>query len=428
MKRFISTILAFLMLFSVLACTTAYADDGSSQDGVVDNRKKKSTSATDNTSAAAEFSEEDFEVNVHFYQPEYSSPRYYITVTNNSQATVQVKGELTAKDKYGNPLDMESLRIRALGPGETQISYCSFYGTSDIQDVDISLTYQMEDYYYPVVGDFEVSKVLNNNNVTIVVTNNGALNAQYVEAYALFFDESGNVIDVASEYVCDNHSVLKPGKTLAAQLNTEFDTYDHAEVYFSGKSDGSDSSGISELLMSNFSVVEYPFVSGDTTYWCMAIKNKTDKDAGVFLNAIAYDKDGYIVGADSTYIDVIGAFQTSICHFTFNYVDDIDRIEYMISADTDIRYKDILHSLSYKKTVNNKNVILTITNTGSKDAEFTKAYVLFFDEDGDLVECTNTYFGDENSKIKSGASITKEISSYKEFETVEIYLVAQAAD
>lgn len=85
----------------------AYADDGSSQSNVVDNRKKKDAPVTDSRSSDATFSEEYFEVNSYFYQPEYSGPRYYVTVTNNSQAIVYVKDDVNSQILSGASITKE---------------------------------------------------------------------------------------------------------------------------------------------------------------------------------------------------------------------------------------------------------------------------------------------------------------------------------
>ena len=47
---------------------------------------------------------------------------------------------------------------------------------------------------------------INDRNLTVKVTNNGRRTAQFVQAYALFFDADNNLISVDSEYVVDNDS------------------------------------------------------------------------------------------------------------------------------------------------------------------------------------------------------------------------------
>lgn len=70
--------------------------------------------------------------------------------------------------------------------------------------------------------------------MTVTVTNNGTYPAQFVEAYALFFDSNSNVVYSNSGYVTDNDSEIKPGATLSEQIDA-YKSFDSVKVYFTGR-------------------------------------------------------------------------------------------------------------------------------------------------------------------------------------------------
>ncbi|MCR5088129.1 MAG: hypothetical protein K6C08_01285, partial [Oscillospiraceae bacterium] len=389
---------------------------------VVDNRKPKP--------AAAEFSDDDFDTAGYLYENSIGDSLFFVVVTNNSEAVVSVDGNAAAKDGEDKAIGADSMSIDVLGPGETSIGHFYFDSVSDIDHVDYSLSYSREKYYYPVVGNLSVNQILNDSNVTVTVANEGTINAQFVEAYALFFDEDDNVIGYDSTYVTDNDSEIKPGATLSAQLDTYVDYYDYAEVYFTGRSDGSSSAASETVSVSDFDITEYGLENsfGDTM-WFLIITNNSEYDVEITANGTAYDEDGYILGADDASVDILGKDQTSICYFYFDGVEDIDYVDYQLSFDTDSYYTDVIHNLSADVTINDSNVIVSVTNNGEETAEFVEAVALFLDEDGEVIEYESTYIVDDDSEIKSGATITEQLDFYGDwFDSVEIYFTGRHSD
>ena len=242
---------------------------------VVDNRKNKSSGTT------ASFSDEDFTKHEYLFENSIGDSLYFVVVTNNSDAIVSISGNATAKDASGTPIGAGNMSIDVLGPGETSIDYFYFDSVKNIASVDYQLSYSPAKYYQPVIGNLAVQQILNDKNVTVTVTNEGDINAQFVEAHALFFDAAGNVIAHSSNYVTDNDSEIKPGATISAQLDIYGKDYDHAEVYFTGRSDGK-STPVTESKVSDadFVIIEKPFKNsiGDTL-WYLIVKNNSEKDA-----------------------------------------------------------------------------------------------------------------------------------------------------
>lgn len=193
-------------------------------------------SFTDNRSATAtaSFEATDFETEGYYYTNSIGSVSYYVTVTNNSEATVSVKGTANGFDADGNVIAVKEMDIDVLGPGETSIGSFWFGDSVGIENVEYSLEYEKEPNYLPVLSNLSVVANVNDKNVTLSVTNNGTYNAQFVEAYGLFFDADNNLIYVDSGYIVDDDSEIKPGDTISGQINCSA-AFDHIEMFLTGR-------------------------------------------------------------------------------------------------------------------------------------------------------------------------------------------------
>lgn len=382
-------------------------------------------STTDNSIAPDNPNDQDFSITGYLYENSLGDSLYFITIKNNSKTTVTVNGNATALDKTKRPIGADSMEIDVLGPGETSIGYFYFDNVTGIDSVDYKMSYKTASYYKPVIANLSTKHTANGNNVTVSVTNNGVIDAQFVEAYALFFDASDNLLYYDSKYVGDNDSEIKPGATISAQLSTYGKAYDHVRVFYTGRSNGKSTPTTNLVSDGDFSVREYKYESLDSTIWFLIVTNHSQYDVSIKANSVAYDKSGKSVGAGSATIDVIGAGQTSICCFYYMDVVGIDHIDYQMFYDTNLYYSDVIHSLTVNSTPNRENVTVSITNNGSKPAEFVEAYALFFDSDHNVVSYDTAYFTDSDYELKSGATITEQLNAYDNYSTVSVYLVGR---
>ncbi len=214
---------------------TAQLDSFENYDHVEVYLTGRSTGKTVSTSAT-NVSDDDFVIVDHLYTDSYST-MYFLVVTSNASVPVSIMGNATAMDSNGNILGAGDMHIDILGPGETSIGYFYFNGVQGVKDVEYQLDYDTDPHYTPVISYLTTEQTVNNNNVIVAVTNDNSVPAQFVEAHALFFDAQNNVIRHMSNYVSDDDSEIKPGKTLVEQLDA-FGTFDHVEVYFTGRAEG----------------------------------------------------------------------------------------------------------------------------------------------------------------------------------------------
>lgn len=438
MKKIFFTI---LLLTSVLiGCGTSPASHAEATAGnetvIQDNRATspaievtESTKVQKPESITEEIAESDIIDKGYLYENTIGDSLYFVVVTNNGKTPIEVSGNGTAMDASGKVIGADDLSIDVIGPGETSIGYYYFDGVTGINTVDYNLSYKPSRYFYPVLGNLSVVQNLNDQNLTVTITNNGKTAAQFVEAYALFFDSNGKVIRYDSTYITDMDSEIKPGATLSKQLDC-YSGYDHVELYLTGRSDGKQAEDVSSGK-GNSSVddiletTEYMYENsiGDSLYF-VVVKNISSDAYEVGGNATAKDESGNIIGAANFSIDVLGAGETSIGYFYFDSVKNIASVEYQLTTGS-AYCMPILKDLSVEQTINNKNVIITITNKGKETAEFVEAYALFFDANNKIINYDSTYVVDNDSQIKPGAKLSGQLDSYQNFDHVEVYLTGR---
>lgn len=372
--------------------------------------------------------EDQFEFNEYKYEDGIGDTLYFLVVKNNSESTVAFESNGTAKDSNGSVLGSAECSIDVLAPGEQSIAYFYFNGVTGIDSVDYTKSFDTDPYYKPVLSNLDVEGNLNDQNATITVTNKGSYAAQFVEAYALFFDADNNVIRYSFNYVTDGDSEIKPGATLSAQLDS-YDSYDHVEIYLTGRSDGSEGAASSSSVSDDdFEKKEYLYSNSFATTDYLVITNNSESTVGITGNATALDSSGNVIGAADCNIDVLGPGEQSICALYFDNVQNVDHVEYQLSYSEDLYYKPVISNLDVQATINDSNVVVTATNKGEYAAQFVQAYVLFFDASGNIVDTGYGYITDDDSEIKPGATLSEQIDAYESFDHVEVYLTGRASD
>lgn len=184
-----------------------------------------------------------------------------------------------------------------------------------------------------------------------------------------------------------------------------------------------DKKGKVKVTDKDFSVKEYHYVNilKNTEYF-LVVTNNSAPSVGIDINMTAYDKDNNVIGAGNGSITVLGKGETSIAPIYFNNVDNIDHVSYNMTYDTSPFYSPVLSDLKIVENVNPKNVVVTITNNGSKAAKFVEVQALFFDSKGNLVNNDSTFITDNDFEIKPGATISEQLDFYgKSFAKVECY-------
>lgn len=170
-------------------------------------------------------------------------------------------------------------------------------------------------------------------------------------------------------------------------------------------------------------VAEYTLSDGIGWYTrhFMIVKNNSDKTVNVSTSSLAYSADGTMVSAADASLEALGAGCTSIMYEAFETEAEIDHYDTTMSVKESEYSESVIQDLSYTQNDIEGGAIFQVTNNGNEPAQFVEGYALFFSGD-ELVEFTSTYFTDDDSEIKPGATISKQMDAYNGFDRIEFYL------
>lgn len=173
-------------------------------------------------------------------------------------------------------------------------------------------------------------------------------------------------------------------------------------------------------------LAEYTLPDGINWYTrrFMIVKNNSDKTVDVSTSSLAYGADGKMVAAADSNLQALGSGCTSVCYEAFETSEAVDHYETDMKAPESKYYKSVIQDLAYTQNDVEGGAVFQVTNNGSEAAEFVEGYALFFMGDA-LVGFESTYFADDDSEIKPGATISQQITSYDEFDRIEFYLTGR---
>lgn len=156
----------------------------------------------------------------------------------------------------------------------------------------------------------------------------------------------------------------------------------------------------------------------------MVVKNNSSETVDISTSSLAYAEDGTILAADDASFEALGAGCTSVFYEAFETEGKISYYETDMKSQKSKYYESVIQDLSFVQNDIKDGAVFQVTNNGEDAAEFVEGYALFF-LNGKLVYYDSTYFTDDDSEIKPGATISKQMTSYEQFDTIEFYLTGR---
>ena len=154
------------------------------------------------------------------------------------------------------------------------------------------------------------------------------------------------------------------------------------------------------------------------------LTNEADYDQDFEINVRALDEDGEMVAYKSANISPIGPGDTYPLKISLSKDETAASFETTVKASKSKYYTSAEDDLEYELTKIKKGGVIEVTNTGDTAISFPQGTLLFY-KDGELVYGNYTYFTDDDSELKPGDTIAKEITSYDEFDELEFYLMGK---
>lgn len=154
------------------------------------------------------------------------------------------------------------------------------------------------------------------------------------------------------------------------------------------------------------------------------VKNNSNETVDISTSSLAYSEDGTMVGAANGSLDALGSGCTSVLYESFETNAQISRYELELNTSPSKYYKSVIEDLSFVQNDIDGGAVFQVTNNGKDSAEFVEGYALFF-KDNQLVGYESTYFTDDDSQIKPGKTISKQMTAYEDFDRIEFYLTGR---
>ncbi len=155
----------------------------------------------------------------------------------------------------------------------------------------------------------------------------------------------------------------------------------------------------------------------------LIVQNNASATVDISTSSLAYDADGNLIGTADANENAIGAGCTSILIEAIETDRSIDHYETTISVSKS-RYDSVIQDISYVITDVDRGIIAQVTNNGGVDADFALGTCLFL-RNGEIVGYEQCFFTNDNNKILSGETISKQLTTYEKFDSYEFYMTAR---
>lgn len=158
-------------------------------------------------------------------------------------------------------------------------------------------------------------------------------------------------------------------------------------------------------------------------YAFLVIENHSDYDLNISAEVKLYNKNGELVGAERREQEAVGKKTKTIMYFMPD--EEYETIKYELTTKKETYYDCVTGALTYESVSAKNKEIFSVKNNGDVAVKFAEGYALFFNK-GKTVGFASTYFVDDDSELKPGKTITRELDCYVEYDSVKFYLTGRA--
>ena len=234
-KTFAFIVILALLIFVLAGCGNLNRKNGGAGNTGSGNGNESSTSEKQATSGTpkkggfdAEEAAKNFQVTEYKINDQF---KYYVVyvVKNTSDVTLDINGKIEAFN--GDTIvGAKEGGDYAVPAGKEVVLAYSF--DESFSKTEYKFTAQVSSLYKGVTQDLNFTSSTAKNKEIITVTNNGALDAEFVQATVLFFKNS-ELVFLKTSYVCAGEA-LKPGESKSTEISYS-ETYDSIQVFLSGR-------------------------------------------------------------------------------------------------------------------------------------------------------------------------------------------------
>ena len=432
-RSFLCIILALAMLLTAAA---AFAESGESHGGFGGGGVGGGSAGGDDSGGGSmeppptqEPADDRYEVVKEYRWQDESGYNYGMVIRNKSGAACGYIIDMTFLDSAGFRAGGAMKYVNTCDDGyETFVQAAC---ESPFERVQHKITVTDPDYN-DTASFVKVTAEKVGNAAVVKGVNTGTVNAQFVQFYVLFLNDSGQVVKADWGYLVDSDSELKSGKTQSKTVLCS-EPFSSVDVYASGRTEKNVvNTGTVEIAEESGAGYE---VTRENTwdspwgfhYYALAVKNVSGKDAGIKATVTFYDAGGNALNVQNLSTDVCGDGY-EICMLTF-LEEPFDHAEYTVDlAEPFDKRKDIHADIQVEVNADDpNNATLKATNTGEATAMDVEYIVLYLDAEGKAVNESWGFFpaveeGGRNGVIGPGETRSTDLYSSVPYESVAVYI------
>ncbi len=239
----------------------------------------------------------------------------------------------------------------------------------------------------------------------------------FLLAIVLVFSLSGCVVPYSKYAALEGEylALQEEYNTLLASVGDAADVQSAEGVTPTEEYNDSDRAFNEEDVLGLLEITEYSCSNDWWHYYFLVIKNQSEYTVEISAEVSFYNESDELVGAKSNSEEAVGSGMEILLVFMPD--EAYTRVEYDISVDEDEYYECVVQDLTYESTSAQDKEIVSVTNNGTEPADFVEVYALFFNGE-QVVDYTSHYFTDDDSELKPGKTITKEMDCYEEYTSV----------
>jgi hypothetical protein len=171
--------------------------------------------------------------------------------------------------------------------------------------------------------------------------------------------------------------------------------------------------GIAQAL----EIQELHYNGSYSRYVFLIVKNTSEFTLDISGIMETFDAAGNIISHNDSSEDAVAPETETILAFRLD--EKYASTKYEISVSEGEYFEPVTQNLSYTSTTAKNKEIVTVTNNGDIAAQFVEGHALFIKDDV-IVYYDKRYFTDDDSEIKPGKSVTKEVKSLEPYDTMKI--------
>ena len=160
---------------------------------------------------------------------------HFVVIKNNSNKSVSISTSTLAYKSDNSLISAAEGSVDIIAPGATTIYYEAFETEEEIAYYETEMSIDTDVWYECGMSDLSYVMTEVADGAIFQVTNNGTKPIEFVEGYALFF-ENGKLVSWESQYFTDDDFEIKPDKTISKQFSAYTD-FDNVKFYLRGRID-----------------------------------------------------------------------------------------------------------------------------------------------------------------------------------------------